>query len=114
MDSTQSPGIVINQIYLNRALLEHSPASASFPADIPVGDHQLTVTVTTGVSEDGKQGAATVTVQTTPENVGVYRFVVEMVAIVSALEGQENMPIAQYVATILPASMYPFLREAVA
>ena len=114
MDSEKQPGITINQIFLNKAHLEHSVESLALPPNTPVGDHELTVTVSTGFSEDGKQGVATVTVQTTADSAGLYRFVVEMVGLAGIEEGQENIPITEYVSNILPPTMFPFLREAIA
>ena len=55
-DESKEPGLRVNQVFVNKALFEHSPDTIGLPSNTPVGDHALTVTLSTGVSDAGDEG----------------------------------------------------------
>ncbi|MEP6494942.1 MAG: protein-export chaperone SecB [bacterium] len=114
MDSKKEPGIKIDQIFLNKAHFEHAAASMELTSDAPVADHNLSVTLTAGVSDNGLQGIITISVQTTEQSTGQYVFMLEMMGLVSVEAGAENLSIAEYLQRGSAPTILPFLREAVA
>ena len=115
MDENQQPGIRIGQVFLGKASFEHTAEALNTPPGPgQASEHALNVSMTAAISPDGRMGLITLTVQTTPESKGQYRFLVEMVGLVEQEPGAENMPMAQYLNTAAGATMFPFMREAVA
>ena len=114
MDESKDPGIRISQIFLGKALFEHSDDPTLTPARTKAGEHQINIIVNAAATEDERAGIITVLVQTTPENKGSYRFVVEMVGLVDREPGAENMSIATYLTGPATATLFPFVREALA
>ncbi len=113
MDEARQPGIQIGQIFLERAEFSHRedvlmlPANAQFQPDL-VLDFQG------GVSPDEKRGFVRVTVKTKAAERPLYNFTVTMMALLSVVEGHENLSLTDYVQSAAPAMLYPFIREAVA
>ena len=114
MDPERQPGIKIGQIFLSRARFEHSPNVLDLPLETPVPEQKITLTVTTGLTEDRKAGMVSITVETAPDETAIYRYAVEMVALVEQEEGAENMAVSEYLTHAAPAALFPFLREALA
>jgi len=85
--------------------------SRTAPADL----NDLKLEVQIGERSDQKAAALTLRLSTDPgDTKSHYRLIVELVATVSAVEGEENLPPTEYLKTAGPAALYPFLREVVA
>jgi preprotein translocase subunit SecB len=113
MEPTKQPGLRISQIFLARSRFEHTRNPAELPPNTPIGDVTSAVSVSVGVNEENSVGFVSVTVATTPESTGLYRFEVEMVAIIEA-PPEANMSLRDYVTKSGPPTLYPFIRETVA
>jgi len=113
-DETRPPGIVIGQIFLERAQFGHREDALLLPPNTQLGEPQLLFTFEGGVAPDDKTGFVRVTVQSKPDERPLYNIDVTMIALVQTQKGQENMPLRDYVRTAAPTMLYPFLREVVA
>lgn len=113
MDPNKPPGIRISQIFLAKCLFEHVGNPTELSPTAPVGDLTTTVQVQAAVDPEDKTGAVSLVVATAPESTGLYRFHVEMVAIVERV-GEPNMDLREYLTNAGPATLYPFIRETVA
>lgn len=114
MDRTQQPGVLIGQIFLERAQFSHREDALILPTDTPLGRPNLLFHFEGGVAPDDKSGLVRVTVQSKPDERPLYNIDVAMVALMQVEQGQENMPLRDYVRTVAPTMLYPFLREVVA
>ena len=113
MDTTKPPGIRIAQIFLTKSHFEYTVNPVELPPNTAVGEINTTIEVQLSVDDADNVGVVSVSVSTAPESTGLYRFQVEMTAIVDRV-GEPNMPIREYVRSAGPPTIYPFLREAVA
>jgi preprotein translocase subunit SecB len=114
MDKSRQPGLLIDQIFLLSAHLEHRQDALSLPPTTRV-DADVKIDVAVGLSEDNSRGILTITVSTVEAEPGpLYRFQVAMCALVRADESAPNLPVNEYLTKQGAPSMYPFLREAVA
>lgn len=113
MDASQQPGILIAQVFLERAEFSHRkdalglPPTTAFQPNFGVGFRG-------GVAPDEKTGFVRITVQTKPAERPLYNIDVTMMAIFRVDEKRENLSLKDYVRTTAPAMLYPFVREAVA
>ncbi len=114
VDRTQQPGILIGQVFLERAHFSHREDALTLPHDTPIGRPVLTVNFQGGVSPDGKAGFVRISVQTKPEERPLYILDVAMAAMVEVEEGKANLSLHDYVRGPGPAMLYPFIREVVA
>jgi len=113
-DRTRPPGILVGQIFLDRAHFGHREDALVLPPDTPLGQPNLTFSFEGGVSPDEKTGFVRVTVRSKPEERPLYNLDVAMVALIQAETGKENMPLRDYVRTAAPTMLFPFIREVVA
>lgn len=115
MDESRQPGLQFDQIFLMSAHFEHRPDALSLPPNTPI-ETRVKVDITAGQSEDKSRGLLTVSVSTVDESErgSLYRFQVTMGALVSVDAAAPNLEIDKYLGSQGPASMFPFLREAVA
>ncbi len=113
MDENKQPGIQIAQIFLELATFSHRDDVLTLPATTPF-EPNLVVDVQGGIGEDEKNAFVRVTVHTKPKERPLYNFHVTMMALLKVAEGKENLSLKEYVQTVAPAMLYPFVREAVA
>ncbi|MGQ0640131.1 MAG: protein-export chaperone SecB [Gemmatimonadaceae bacterium] len=86
----------------------------SLPPTTDVGDLPISLSGEWGVEEDGRTGIIRLRAST-PENANLlYIFDIEVGMLVSVIPGQENLSVEEYARDIGPATLFPFLREAVA
>lgn len=114
MDEAKNPGIKIAQIFVGRTTFEHDPILINDPVGTQAGAHLIQVMISGAVSEDHTAGICTVMARTTAENKGCYRFLVEVVGVFETDPDAKNMEIDEYIKHYAPATLSPFLREAVA
>ena len=86
MDEAKQPGLNIGQIFLYKALFEHRKDALQQPANTDLGELDVSLNVRILGMEDDSAGLIIVTVKTKDEDEGLYRFHVEMAAIVGAQE----------------------------
>ena len=113
MDSDAQTGIRIAQIFLGRSHFEYTVNPFEHPANEPVGDLTTTVQISIGTDDAGDAGFISLTVGTAPESKGLYKFRVEMLAVVER-DRDATLSVGEYLRVAGPATVYPFLREAVA
>jgi len=113
MDESKQPGIQIAQVFLERATFSHRDDALALPPNTPF-QPEVVVNLQGGVASDGKTAFLRITVHTKPEDKPLYNFTVSMFALLQVVEGQENLPLKEYVEGGGPAMLYPFVREAVA
>ncbi len=113
MDETKQPGLQIAQIFLSAAHLEHRHDALSLPLSTRI-EAAIKVNATASVQEDGSQGLLVMSVATDDEKDPLYRFRVEMTALIAVDRSEPNLTVREYLIKQGPAMMYPFLREAVA
>jgi len=113
MDQSKQPGIQIDQIFLHEAHFTHGKNALSLPPTYRVEGLSLQLQ-TKFAGKRGERGAlVAVRVQTTDPD-GAYNIAVEVVMVVSAVPGEENLDPLEYVQRMGPSTLFPFLREAVA
>lgn len=113
MDESKQPGIQIEQIFLHEAHFTHGKNALSLPPTYRIEGLALQIQ-TKFAGKPGERGALVgVRVQTTEPD-AVYNLAVEVVMVVSAIPGEENLDPLEYVQRMGPSTLFPFLREAVA
>lgn len=114
MDTTRQPGIQIAQIILLGAHFAHRDDVFSMPPTTTIEDLPLSIEAKVG----GKPGDPGVILRLrafTPENTELlYRFDIEVAALIERVPGDENLDPFEYARSMGPAAFYPFLREAIA
>src|SRR5690349_11474697 len=110
MDPSRPPGIVVGQILLERVHFSHREDALHLPPNTKLGRPNVAVNFQGGVAPDQKTGLVRITVQSNPDERPLYNLDVTMAALVQVDEGQENMPLQDYVRTAGPAALYPFVR----
>lgn len=110
----KQPGLQISQVLLLRAHFEHREDALAFtPAT-----HLSNLPVQFDAKVGGKMGDESVVLRLrayTPEDAEtLYKFDIEIAAIVSRVLGEENLEPFDYAMNIGTAAFFPFLREAVA
>lgn len=112
MDETKQPGLRVGQIFLGSVHFEHRKDALSLPANTNVGELNIRVNIRAGSTEDETKGLVAVIVETTDED-PLYRFSFEMIALMEQDESK-NLGMREFVTKFGSATLYPFLREAVA
>ena len=113
MDKNQQPGILIAQVYLERAQFSHRDDASNLPPN-SAWQPNMKVGFQGGVAPDEQTGFVRITVQTKPEERPLYNIDLTMIALVAVDAKRENLPLKDYVRGAAPAMLYPFVREAVA
>jgi len=114
MDQSKQPGIQIDQIFLNEAHFAHGKNALSMPPTHRIENLSLQIQ-TKFAGKPGDRGVLVgVRVQTPPDLDALYSFAIELVMIVSAIPGEENLDPFDYAQRMGPATLYPIVREAVA
>lgn len=115
MDAKREPGVRIDQVFLIGARFSHRPDFLSLPARGEVPAQEVSVSFKILGSPGAKRAGVAVKVETNPEDKSAYyQFSVEVGALVSAIEGEENLPPLDYVKQAGGSFIFPFVREAVA
>lgn len=112
-DDTKQPGIRVDQVLLERASFDHRSDFLAFPPTTPV-QAEVSLSLSSGLTEDGKKARVQVTVASKDDQEPLYRFSVLMTALFEVEPGAENFPLAEFVKTNAFAFVFPFAREAVA
>lgn len=115
MDETKQPGLQFSQIILLEAKFAHRADVFALPPNTAVESLPIAIEAKIG----GKTGEPNAVIRVrafTPEDAPdlLYRFDVEIAALVTRVEGEENLDPYEFVQNMGPAALYPFLREAVA
>jgi preprotein translocase subunit SecB len=114
MDETKQPGIQIQQVLLWSAQFEHRKDALSLPPMTRV-ELGIELEITAMAAEDGSQGAIVLKVRNNAESQdALYRLSFEMMGIVQKEAESPNMTVQEYLEKNGAATLYPFLREAVA
>lgn len=113
MDEKKEPGIRIGQIFLLRSYFEHAENALELPPTTPIGEIPTSINVKAGVDETNKRGLVSLTVGSAEGATSLYRFHVEMCAVVEEASAP-NMSLHDYVVRSGPPMLYPFAREVVA
>ncbi len=113
MDETKQPGILIGQIYVERAEFSHRDDALNLP---PNTQHQpkLQVGFQGGVAPNEKTGFVRISVRTQADDKPLYNIALTMIALLVVDEKRKNLPLKDYVRSAAPVMLYPFVREAVA
>jgi len=113
VDASQQPGLMIGQIFLERATFSHRDDALTLPVNTAFQPN-LVVVFEGGLAPGEKTAFVRIRAHTKSEDRPLYSFDVTMMALLSVTEGQENVPLKDYVRGAAPAMLYPFVREAVA
>lgn len=114
IDRARQPGIEIGQIVLERVAFEHRAGYMTLPHTTPVPSLPLHIETHLGLTEDKRQGVIKLTLSTDREQQPLYVIELVIAALLRVKEGEENMSIERYAMIAGIASLYPFVREAVA
>jgi preprotein translocase subunit SecB len=113
VDKNQQPGILIAQVYLERAQFSHRDDASNLAPNTAWQPH-LQVGFQGGVAPDEQTGFVRITVQTKPEERPLYNIDLTMIALLAVDSKRQNLALKDYVRGAAPAMLYPFVREAVA
>lgn len=113
MDETKEPQLKIAQIFLAVANFMHRKDALQLPTATSV-ELSIAMKVTAVVGEDGSGGILSIEAKTDDALDPVYRFQIEMVALVEAEVPSPNLSVHDYLTKMGPTMLFPFLREAVA
>lgn len=114
MDTALQPGLRFGQIYLSEAQFSHREDAVTLPTNSLSDELPLRVQARFFGQPGGTSAALAVRVFSPDDPALLYRISVEITAIVEVVAGRENMDPLEYVKTIGPVALFPFLREAVA
>lgn len=114
MDEQRQPGLEIVSIFLESARFAHREDALGIPANTEHPSTSVDIAIRLIDAPDGKNSVIGLRVTTENQPDALYHFSIEVMAVVQALAGEENLPPAEYVRTAGIATLYPFLREAVA
>ncbi len=114
VDPTKPPGLQIGQIVLERVLLEHRADYMTLPHATPIASLPLRIHGQLALDQEKRNGVIRLTLETDREQQPLYVIELTLAALIMVKAGEENMPIERYAMTAGIATLYPFLREAVA
>lgn len=115
VDPKKSPGLTIDQIVLVNAEFRHRDDYLSLPASTNLGEFQINIETKMATKSDGTAVALSVSAATSDESAeALYQFRVEVMALIREVPDSANIPALQFVAGAGIATVFPFLREAVA
>jgi preprotein translocase subunit SecB len=114
MDPKKQPGLQFAQIFLREAHFAHREDALALPPGTPLGELPITIQVQV-MGQQGEASAAVAVRVATPQQPDLlYSFSIEIAALITAIQGEENIDPFEYVRTIGPTALFPFVREAVA
>ena len=115
MDEQRPPGIEIGQIFLRSVQFEHREDALAVPPHTRDTQQRVGVQIQYGEQNDPKAIALAIRIFSDPESKeALYRYSIEMVALVSSVDQHENMPLREYALKAGVATLFPFLREMLA
>lgn len=115
MDAKRQPGIRIDQVFLIDSQFRHRADFLRYAPSTEITSLDISVEIKAFGPPDGGIAGVAVKVATNPDDQGaLYQFSVQMGALVSSVQGEENMPPQEYVTQAGASFLYPFLRECVA
>lgn len=114
MDASKQPGIVIDQIFVERSNLAHRVDYLGHPPQSALIYSSIDVEFQADISPDAGSGLLRVTVKTPTDANALYTFEVAVVALVRQDPAAPNMPLSDFLTINGPTFLYPFVREAVA
>ena len=114
VDPTKQPGLEIGQIVLERVLFEHRPDYLTVPPTTPVPPLPLRVQAQLGLDQEKRTGVIRLMLDTDRDQAPFYIIELTFAALISVKAGEENMSIERYAMTAAVATLFPFVREAVA
>lgn len=115
MDETKNPGLQISQIFLLRAEFGHREDALSLPANTREGEQRVGINVQFREHNEGRAASVWLRVSSDPEaTTALYRYSVEMVGVVEATPGEENLPPREYIVKAGVTLLFPFVRETLA
>jgi preprotein translocase subunit SecB len=114
MDKTKQPGLQFSQIILLGAKFEHRPDVFGVPPATQVEGMTLNIEAKVAGKPGDPHAILSVRAFTGDDPGLLYRFDVEVAALVSQVPGEENLDPFEYAQNMGPAALYPFIREAVA
>jgi preprotein translocase subunit SecB len=113
VDRSKQPGLRIGQIFLSVAHFEHRDDALALPPTTKV-EADVEITSTSAGTEDEKKGMITLGIRTLDDKNPLYRFHVEMTALIEVDPEAPNLSVREYATKHGPAMLFPFLREVVA
>lgn len=114
-DPRRAPGLAIAQIFLVTASFRHREDYLSLPPTSPTGEMTIGVEGKVHTRNDGRVVALAVAVKSDPSDKNaLYQFELEMMAIVGEVAEEANLLPMDFIAGSGMATLFPFLREAVA
>lgn len=114
MPEHSEPQIRIGQVFLSFASFDHREDALQLPTNTPLGEIAVQLDVQIKIAEDGDGGIIRLRAGTKPGADDLYRFRVEMTAMVAHAGGVGGMTVKDYLMKSGAFMVYPFLREAVA
>ncbi|MBA2527670.1 MAG: protein-export chaperone SecB [Pyrinomonadaceae bacterium] len=114
MDPTKQPGLQFSQIILVGAKFNHRPDVFALPPTTLVEGMQLHIEAKVGGKPGDPHAIIGIRAFTDDDPELLYRFDVEVAALVSQVPNEENLDPYEYAQNMGAAALYPFLRETVA
>jgi preprotein translocase subunit SecB len=115
MDPAREPGVRFSQVFLNELHFKQHPNALSIDARTPIPKLPVDMSLKVLDRKDKRAAAAFFKVETSNEAEDLlYRMTVEMVAVVEAIPGEENIEPSEYAKNFAPSALYPFVRELIA
>ena len=107
-------GLTIDQVFLDTVEFSHRSDALSLPPKTTIELGLLDVGFEMALSEDEAAGYLRVTIRTDPANQPLYSLRVSMTMLVRREGDPGKLTLQTYLADVAPATLYPFVREAVA
>lgn len=115
MDTSPSSGLRIAQVFLLEGHFAHRPDALSLPPATPHAEGLVHCQVRFFEPPDRSTAAASVRIQTPDDDqTALYRYAVEMVVVVNAISGEENVLPSEYIRGPAIVALVPFIREVIA
>lgn len=114
MDPKKQPGIQFAQMYLGAAEFSHRSDALEFAPNHAFPD--LTFRIEAEVLQPQNESAAAIRFRmaSNPSPDAQYSIMVEWVAVIQAIPGEENVSPREYALHFAPAALFPFIRETIA
>lgn len=115
MDPSKDPGVMVAQIFMEKATFSHRPDFLGLPPEAKPEVGNVSVNVQAGESPDGESGLIRIEVKTDPEKKPTYNVELAVVAFVTRVPDNKNLTIREFMMSGAGVSLvYPFVREAFA
>ena len=114
MDPKKQPGIQFAQVYLSAAQFSHRSDALEFSPNHAFPDLSFRIEAEVLEPRNGAAAAIRFRMTSNPSSEAQYSIMVEWVAVIQAIPGQENISPREYATQFAPAALYPFLRETIA